>query len=40
MGKKYGLIKGWFNIECLKKSTTQFLTTGQVDKKLNFRCEK
>jgi hypothetical protein len=36
MRTKYGLIKEWFNIECLKKSTTQFLTTDQVDKNVEF----
>jgi hypothetical protein len=36
MGTKYGLIKGWFSSECLKKSTTQFLNTNQVDKNVDF----
>jgi len=36
LGTKYGLLKGWFSSECLKKSTTQFLTTDQVDKNVEF----
>jgi len=34
LGTKYGLLKGWFSSECLKKSTTQFLTI--VDKNVEF----
>jgi len=36
LGTKYGLFKGWFSSDCLKKSTTKFGTTDQVDKNVEF----
>jgi len=36
LGTKYGLLKGLFSSECLKNSTTQFFTTYQVDKNVEF----
>jgi len=36
IGIKFVLLKGWFSGECLKKSTTQFVTTDQVDNNIKF----
>jgi len=36
LGTKFVLLKGWFSGKCLKKSTTQFVTTDKIDNNIEF----